>query len=343
MKTYTKILKKLNERASHFLQYPLEVYIKYLTTAIPIPPRGFYKLSIQLFDSDKLELLFPPPNTLPICDIDFQPLAKSLSPENIVKAINYIVLERHVLFVSNDIEILTPAIEALLALMYPFEYQLMYLPVVPYKLIDILQTNCPYLLGLHRSLFNKFGRYINSSVCVVDLDHDTVTWKEVNWVEADTTLYKHQVEFAVIPKHETDKAIQRIAQPLLKLKALEDTEKNREEQESLVETIRNAFFLVFISAFKQQDSFIKRKNEEYRISDKKLLNTVENDYKWFILQFSRTSTFINWLQSKSYPGSFTKAHEHLFFDESIKAKLNRSLSTFFKKVLLTLFVEYSFS
>jgi hypothetical protein len=336
MKKYNTILKKLNERASHFLQYPLEVYIKYLTSAIPIPPRGFYKLSVQLFDNDKLELLFPPPNTLPICDIDFLYLARSLSPDNIVKAMNYIILERHVLFISNNIETLTPVIEALLALMYPFEYQLMYLPVVPYKLIDVLQTSCPYLLGLHRSLFNKFGRYINSSVCVIDLDYDTVSWKEVNWVEADTTLYKHQVEFAVIPKHETDKAIQRITQPLLKLRTLEDLDKNKEEQESLVDAIRNAFFLVFVSVFKQQDSFIKKKNGEYRISGKKLLSTVENDYKWFILQFSRTSICNYWLESKSYPGSFTKAYEHLFFDESIKAKLNRS-STFFKKVLSLLF------
>lgn len=336
MRKFTTILKKLNERASHFLQYPLEVYVKYLTTSIPTPPRGFHRLSVQLFDTDRLELSFPPPNALPPCDVSFCHLARCLSPENVVKVLNYVVLEKHVLFISSRVELLAPAIEAILALMYPFEYQLVYLPVVPEKLVDILQTSCPYLLGIQRILYNRFKAYISSSVCVVDLDRDKVACKEVAWIEADTTLYKHQVDFAVIPKHETDKAIQRITQPLARLKAMEDTEKTKEEQEALVDTIRNAFFLVFVSVFKLHDNFIRKKNGEYRLSDQKLFSTVENDYKWFILQFSRTSAFTSWLLSKSYPESYAKAYEHLFFEESITAKGNRSVSVFFKKVALAL-------
>jgi len=341
-KTFAVILKKINEKASHFLQYPLEVYIKYLTSTIPIPPRGFYKISLQLFDTDKLEISFPPPNTLPICDINFCHLAKCLSPENVIKVINYILLERHVIFISNRIELLTPVIESILALIYPFEYQLIYLPIVPYKLIDILQTTCPYLLGVHRSLFLKYGSYINSNVCIVDLDKNKVTIKEITWIEADTTLYKSQVEFATMPKHETDKAVQRIVQPFIKLKAIEDIEKSKEVKE-LTENIRNAFFLIFVSIFKQQDKFIKKKNGKYSLSDNKLFETVEDDYKWFILQFKRTSIFSHWLLSRSYPGSYSKAHEHLFFEESITAKTNRSLSTFFKKVFTLSLLEYSIS
>jgi hypothetical protein len=330
-RTFTMILKKMNERASHFLQYPLEVYIKYLVSTIPIPPHGFYKISLQLFDTDKLEISFPAPNSLPICDLNFCYLAKCLSPENVMKIINFILLERHVLFISSNIELLTPVIESILALIYPFEYQLIYLPVVPYKLVDILQTTCPYILGMNRMLYKKYGSFMSASVYIVDLDKDKVRIKEIAWIEADTTLYKNQVESATMPKHEVDKAMQRIVQPFVKLKTIEDIEKSKEVKE-LIEIIRSAFFLIFVSIFKQQDKFIRKKNGEYRLIDNKLFETVENDYKWFIFQFKRTSIFTHWLLSRSYPNSCSKAHEHLFFEESITAKINRSLSTFFKKV-----------
>ena len=199
MQTFQEILRKLNERSSHFLKYPLEVYINHLTQSIPIPPRAFYKISIQILDSDKLQINPPPPNELPLCDVSFIPLANCLSPENVIKAINYIMLERRVLFVSNRIEILSPVMEAMLALMYPFEYQMIYIPVVPYNLVDILQTSCVYLLGIHRSLYDKYGSYINSSVCIVDLDNNTVNYNEVFWIQSNLALVEKQIKIAVIP------------------------------------------------------------------------------------------------------------------------------------------------
>jgi len=173
-RTFLSIMNKLSAKASHFLHYPLEVYINFLTSSIPMPPRGFHKLSIQVFDSELVEIVPPPPNALPVCDVSFYPLAACLSAENAVKAMNYIVLERSVILVSSRIEMLGPVAEALLALIFPFEYQLIYAPVLPHKLVDLLQTNCTFLVGMHRWLFDRSRRFINSSVCIVDLDEDKV-------------------------------------------------------------------------------------------------------------------------------------------------------------------------
>ncbi len=173
--TFATVLSRMNSRASHFLRYPIEVYINYLTTSIPVPPRGFYKLSIDTFDSDTIEIVPPPPNALPLCDVSFYPLARCLSPENVVRVMNYIVMERSVVLVSSRLDMLGAVAEGLLALIFPFEYQLIYLPILPRRLVDVLQTSCPFLVGMPRSLFDQAGKNINSSVCVVDLDADKVS------------------------------------------------------------------------------------------------------------------------------------------------------------------------
>ncbi len=283
-RTFAVLLSKLNMRASHFLRYPLEVYINYLTTSVPLPPRGFHKLSIQAFDSEAIEIVPPPPNELPLCDVSFYPLARCLNPENIVKVLNYIVMERSVILVSNRLELLGPVAEALLALIFPFEYQLIYFPVLPLGLTDILQTSCPFLIGMQRAVFEAAGKIVNSSVCVVDLDQDTVEYHIKRWVESNMLKYKPILDLAPLPKHELQKLMGRVIKPLQRVKTLGDGEIDKaraEEMEDQTRKIRDGFLLFFVSSLKAcgEDEFWEKKDGDLRINRDKLVDGAEEDYK----------------------------------------------------------------
>jgi hypothetical protein len=87
-------------------------------------------------------------------------------------------LETRVALFSRHIALLTPAAEALLLLLFPFEWQGAYIPVVPDVMgDDLFDAPVPYLLGAHRSFLDRVraGELARpDGVVLVDLDHDEV-------------------------------------------------------------------------------------------------------------------------------------------------------------------------
>jgi hypothetical protein len=81
--------------------------------------------------------------------------------------------EIRIVLVSKHYALLGPASEALLSLLFPLHWQGMYLPILPYNMLEILDAPVPYLVGLH-------SRYIHDvpvekrpkGVVIVDLDRD---------------------------------------------------------------------------------------------------------------------------------------------------------------------------
>ena len=151
---FKRILSMLdNKEVLTQLKYPLEVYLNYFTSSIPRLPRTLYEFNFMVFDTDMIKLTPPPLNELPIFDIPLFPLAKLLTPDNIVKIFNIILLEYPIIFMSHEIGTLNSVISAFLSLLYPFQWNLMCIPVLPKKFIDILQFLLPYVIGVPSFLF----------------------------------------------------------------------------------------------------------------------------------------------------------------------------------------------
>lgn len=77
--------------------------------------------------------------------------AMLLGPQGLVKALACALLERPLLFVADDTALLAPVAEALLALIRPFEWAHVYVPVLPRPLLELLDAPQPFLLGILRS------------------------------------------------------------------------------------------------------------------------------------------------------------------------------------------------
>lgn len=63
-----------------------------------------------------------------------------------------VMTEHKILFHSVSYSRLTEACRALTALMYPFRYNHVYIPLLPAALVEILSTPTPFIMGVHSSL-----------------------------------------------------------------------------------------------------------------------------------------------------------------------------------------------
>jgi DENN (AEX-3) domain len=142
---------------------------------VPLPPPGKVQVKFGFTIKDCWTIERPPENQLPLANFSYQPLFSCLSISNVLVVFGCLLQETRVALVSKHYAVLTPVAESLLSLLFPFHWQGMYLPILPYNMLEILDAPVPYLVGLH-------SRYLSEvpveqrprGVVIVDLDRDEV-------------------------------------------------------------------------------------------------------------------------------------------------------------------------
>lgn len=117
----------------------------------------------------------PPENKLPLVNLSYKPLFTCLSVSNVLVVLGCLLQETKVALLSKNYSLLCPVSEAFISLMFPLQWQGMYVPILPYRMLDILDAPVPYLVGLHaRYLKDVPSSRRPGDVVFVDLDRDTV-------------------------------------------------------------------------------------------------------------------------------------------------------------------------
>lgn len=75
-----------------------------------------------------------------------------------------IMTEQKILFQSRSYTRLTEACRALTALMYPFRYSHVYIPLLPAALVEVLSTPTPFVMGVHSSLKTDVSEMVNQPI-----------------------------------------------------------------------------------------------------------------------------------------------------------------------------------
>eukprot|EP00475_Leptophrys_vorax_P033217 TRINITY_DN51982_c0_g1_i1.p1 TRINITY_DN51982_c0_g1~~TRINITY_DN51982_c0_g1_i1.p1 ORF type:complete len:940 (-),score=225.60 TRINITY_DN51982_c0_g1_i1:107-2608(-) len=138
----------------------------------PLPFAGASTLITIDRTLSPLSFSIPDFSSPPLCDVNFKIFFKCLEPRHIITAFNALLSELPVLFITSQVEILCPVSEALLALLYPMKWPFLYIPVLPYSLVDVVQAPQPFLIGCHRSLLASSGPVPHCYV--IDLDKSKV-------------------------------------------------------------------------------------------------------------------------------------------------------------------------
>lgn len=72
--------------------------------------------------------------------------------------------EHKILFHSKSYNRLSEACRALTALMYPFRYTHVYIPLLPAPLVEVLATPTPFIMGVHSSLKSEVAELVSETI-----------------------------------------------------------------------------------------------------------------------------------------------------------------------------------
>ena len=155
---------------------PLERYLTYLIYEIPVPSRGEQLILTLSPTITSLYQTRSPVKNIPEVDYgSFQILFQYLSVENVVHIIEAILMEQRIVLMSENIRILAPIGEALLALIFPLQWQLIYIPMLPSYMTLSLKSPVNYIVGVHTSSVVDSEEDLElPAAVVVHLDQDKV-------------------------------------------------------------------------------------------------------------------------------------------------------------------------
>jgi len=93
-----------------------------------------------------------------------------LGAEGLTVLLTALLTECKVLIHSADVSNLAMVAEVACALLYPFKWQLPYIPVLPQAMLEFLDAPLSYFLGVPSCNMKLIGASILSDVVVIDLD-----------------------------------------------------------------------------------------------------------------------------------------------------------------------------
>ncbi|XP_056601825.1 DENN domain-containing protein 4C [Triplophysa dalaica] len=151
---------------------PIEKHISHFMHNVSFPSPQRPRILVQLSAHDTLILSQPVCTPLPLSGADYSTLLMNLGPENCATLLHFVLLENKILLHSLRPAVLTGVAEAVVAMIFPFQWQCPYIPLCPLSLAGVLNAPCPFIVGVDSRYFDLYDPP-NDVVCV-DLDTNTI-------------------------------------------------------------------------------------------------------------------------------------------------------------------------
>ncbi|XP_069048292.1 myotubularin-related protein 5 isoform X2 [Lepisosteus oculatus] len=186
------------------LNFPLETLIgNLLTCTIPIAGGSQPGLdekeeslrTITLGAGDRQVIQTPMTDSLPVSGSSVAHLFRQLGIINVLYLFCAALTEHKILFLSSSYQRLTDACRGLLAIMFPLKYSFTYVPILPGKLLEVLSTPTPFIIGVNSFFRSETQELLD--VIVADLDGGTVTIPECVHISLLPDPLLHQTQTAL--------------------------------------------------------------------------------------------------------------------------------------------------
>ncbi|XP_036290036.1 DENN domain-containing protein 4C isoform X2 [Pipistrellus kuhlii] len=172
---------KLSVSGPHLL--PIEKHISHFMQNIPFPSPQRPRILVQLSVHDALILSQPVSTPLPLSGANFSTLLMNLGPENCATLLLFVLLESKILLHSLRPAVLTGVAEAVVAMIFPFQWQCPYIPLCPLSLAAVLNAPVPFIVGVDSRYFDLHEP--PQDVVCIDLDTNMLyisdEKKNMNW------------------------------------------------------------------------------------------------------------------------------------------------------------------
>uniref|UniRef100_A0A8C7NLE9 UDENN domain-containing protein n=1 Tax=Oncorhynchus mykiss TaxID=8022 RepID=A0A8C7NLE9_ONCMY len=174
---FLMFLYKLSVSGPHPL--PIEKHISHFMHNVPFPSPQRPRILVQLSAHDTLMLAQPVCTPLPLSGADYSTLLMNLGSENCATLLHFVLLESKILLHSLRPAVLTGVAEAVVAMIFPFQWQCPYIPLCPLSLAGVLNAPFPFIVGVDSRYFDLYDP--PPDVVCVDLDTNTIylNWKNL--------------------------------------------------------------------------------------------------------------------------------------------------------------------
>ncbi|CAK9823615.1 DENN domain-containing protein 5B [Anthophora retusa] len=174
----------------------LESYVYNLLYNVPVPlPGKSLKFFIPNDEPAKspLELVIhqpTPSQELPMLDYPLKDMFTWLGADCVIQLFTCVLLENQVLLRSSDFHKLMVVSECITALLFPFSWQHVYVPILPASLHHFLDAPVPFIMGLHAQSEGGVLKIASeANLCYVDIDKQSSQFPE------ELPVFPHKMQF----------------------------------------------------------------------------------------------------------------------------------------------------
>ena len=186
---YNKILDRI---AFHYESSSSKMLTQFLESVVqndfPQPGQTF---SVEIHDdssgSDTWKLTRPEID-LALEQLPVDRILISLSSINILRIFTSLLVERRIIFCSKKISTLSNIAQVMMALIYPFVWQHIFIPILPESLLSYCCAPMPFVVGVLESHIDQVLKMPMDEVLIVMIDDDQFTRTPESDIDADVNL-----------------------------------------------------------------------------------------------------------------------------------------------------------
>jgi hypothetical protein len=218
-----------------------------LRSPFPFPGEKF-SVVVDTHDSflDRTHYLTrPDDDSLSFVDVDVKLLFSIFQDtKQILQIFNAALCEQRIVFVGDNINTVSLCCHSLCALLYPFTWQHIYIPVLPGKLLSYVCAPMPFIVGIHSSMLKEVKSLPTERLVIVNLVGRTVEyWNPPNDRHFnDLDEQPFQFEY-------NDALFNHLYSEIESVRALYETDQRRTRAMTYTEAITDKFLDFFVSIF----------------------------------------------------------------------------------------------
>ncbi|XP_040819087.1 DENN domain-containing protein 4C isoform X2 [Ochotona curzoniae] len=317
---------KLSVSGPHPL--PIEKHISHFMQNIPFPSPQRPRILVQLSVHDALILSQPVSTPLPLSGANFSTLLMNLGPENCATLLLFVLLESKILLHSLRPAVLTGVAEAVVAMIFPFQWQCPYIPLCPLSLAAVLSAPLPFIVGVDSRYFDLHDP--PQDVVCIDLDTNMLyisdEKKSMNWKQLPKKPCKNLLG-TLRKLHPQLSTVHRKAQEgsAIEMTPIEADFSWQKKMTQLEMEIQEAFLRFMASVLKGYRSYLRPITEapsnkatavDSLFDRQGFLKSRDRAYTKFYTLLTKTQIFIRFIEECSFVSD--KDTGFAFFDDCIE-------------------------
>ncbi|KAF6202464.1 hypothetical protein GE061_004865 [Apolygus lucorum] len=145
------------------------------TSKVPDPGT---ELSVPTIPSADKKFTFSAPKRFELPSIpnnrNLSEYYNAVNCDNMIRVFASMLYERRIVFTSRKLNRLSACVQAANAIIYPMNWQHIFIPVLPIHLVDYLFAPMPYLIGVPHALVDRVKKADVGDVVILDADNNTI-------------------------------------------------------------------------------------------------------------------------------------------------------------------------